>query len=282
MRHFDRMPSVVCWTFLALIVVGSSAQAEFVPRTFQAVMATSPPVIDGTLDDSVWTSAPVMNEFFAYQSGGDPAAAATSAQVAWDEQFLYLAFEMADVDIRPSCVIANRCGRDAQLYLGDVIELFVRESRDLPRYFEFEWSPDQNDVFDARFDDRKFGPPGTSWNTDIQWAVHVNGSTDDATDQDAGWIVESAIPLSAFDPITVGSEWTFTVARYDYFNAAGRTEQLMMLTPGDPDLPRAGLASGFHTYELYDNLKFAPEPLNFGVILAAMVMFLLRRSVRGC
>ena len=178
--------------------------------------------------------------------------------------------------------IANRCGRDAQLYLGDVIELFVRESRDLPRYFEFEWSPDQNDVFDARFDDRKFGPPGTSWNTDIQWAVHVNGSTDDATDQDAGWIVESAIPLSAFDPITVGSEWTFTVARYDYFNAAGRTEQLMMLTPGDPDLPRAGLASGFHTYELYDNLKFAPEPLNFGVILAAMVMFLLRRSVRGC
>ena len=37
------------------------------------------------------------------------------------------------------------------------------------------------------------------------------------TDVDMGWIVESAIPLTAFDPISTGSQWTFNVARYDYY-----------------------------------------------------------------
>ncbi|MFC1758029.1 sugar-binding protein [Planctomycetota bacterium] len=244
---------------LLVVAVSTLARAEFVPREFTARHTSVAPTIDGRVNDAVWSSAEVIDEFFAYQSGGDPAAAETTARILWDDHSLYLAFEMHDADIRPSSVTANQSGRDAELYRGDVIELFIRESRDSPKYFEFEWSPD-GDAFDARFDTRKFGPPGTDWNVEMTWAASVNGTVDDISDQDVSWTVEAAIPLSAFDDLDVNSEWTFTVARYDYFNPISDTEQLMMSTPGDAALPNAGLSSGFHTYELYDNLTFVPEP----------------------
>ena len=257
-----RWNNAICIAFSISLFLSMAAQgtAEFMPRQFEARRATTPPVIDGKLDEAVWQSAQKLDEFFAYQSGGKPAAAETTARILWDDDFLYLGFEMTDADIRPSSVTANKTGRDAPLYLGDVIELFVREDRNSPKYYEFEWSPKAGDVFDARFDEQKFGAPGIAWDTKITSAVTVEGTIDDATDKDTRWVVETSIPLDSFSPITKDSQWTFTVARYDYFNPASATEQLMTLTPGDPDLPRAGFASGFHTYELYDNIKFVPEP----------------------
>ena len=270
----------------ALVAAGhlaatSDCAADFTPRGFEARKTPTPPVIDGVIDDIVWAHAQTIDDFFAYQSGGDPPAAATTARVLWDEQFLYVAFEMNDVDIRPSSITTGDTGRDAELFRGDVIELFIRESRDSPKYFEFEWSPNGTDVFDARFDQRRFGPPGTAWNTDIEWAVTVDGTIDNFTDQDGSWTVESAIPLEAFGAIATGSEWTFAVARYDFFNPISPTEQLMISTPGDPDRPRAGFTSGFHTYELYDNLRFVvPEPATSSCMtgLALLIPAVRRRN----
>jgi len=51
----------------------------------------------------------------------------------------------------------------------------------------------------------------------------------------------------------------------------------MMLTPGDPELPLAGLTSGFHTYELYDHLKFVPEPASSGMLATILILVVLRR-----
>ncbi len=262
---------------LSMVATTCSVRAEFVPRDFVAVRASETLSIDGHLDEAAWQSAQIIDEFFAYQSGGSPAAADTTAKILWDDHAIYLGFEMQDADIRPASVTANQSGRDAQLYRGDVIELFVRESRDSPKYFEFEWSPD-GDAFDARFDNRKFGPPGTDWNVDMTWAATVNGTFDNASDEDISWTVEAAIPLSAFDDIGIGSVWTFTVARYDYFNPTSDVEQLMMSTPGDATLPNAGLSSGFHTYELYDNLLFVPELRCNWLIAAAMLLTLRRQS----
>jgi hypothetical protein len=256
-----------------------NCHAEFAPRSFELRRATEPPVIDGQTDESVWQTAQEIDEFFAYQSGGEPAAAKTSARLLWDDEFLYVALEMFDADIRPSSVTASQTGRDARLFLGDVIELFVREDRESPRYYEFEWSPKAGDVFDARFDERKFGPPGTDWNTDIISAVSVEGTINDASDLDTLWTVESSIPLSAFGPVSAGSEWTFTFARYDYFNPTSSDEQLMTSTIGDPDLPQAGFATGFHTYELYDDLQFVPEPASTAVIPVIVVLLLRKRRV---
>ena len=261
----------------ALIVtcLAESSEAVFTPIRFEARQISAAPVIDGILDDPVWNQAQRMDEFYAYQSGGDPPAAATSARILWDEQNLYVGFEMTDVDIRSSCALRGSCGRDANLFQGDVIELFVKESTGSARYHEFEWSP-LGEQFDARFDRVRFGSPGIGWNSGMSSAVQVHGTVDDPSDSDSGWTIESVIPLADFElsSIDVGSEWRFTVARYDYYNAPpSPQEELMMLTLGDPDAPRAGVTSGFHTYEIYDILEFTivPEPSSF--LSAVAVIF---------
>jgi hypothetical protein len=237
----------------------TTARAEFVPRVYEARRIETPPVLDGQLDDDAWRMAQPIREFFAYQTGLPPASQ-TTGRLLWDDQFLYLAFEMSDADIRPSALTSGSGGRDGRLYEGDVIEFFVRPDENSPQYFEFEWSPN-GDLFDARFDTRRFGPPSTSWNTELSAAVHVDGTWDNSADEDQRWIVETRIPLVAFADVQGGESWRFTLARYDYFVPGLPDAQLMMSTPGDPELPNAGLSSGFHTYELYDRLLLTvPEP----------------------
>jgi hypothetical protein len=238
------------------------AGAEFVPRIYEARRVDVAPVLDGHLDDRAWQRAQRISEFYAYQTGQAPASQ-TTGRLLWDDQFLYLGLEMSDADIRPSSLTSGSSGRDGRLYEGDVIEFFTRPDNMTPQYFEFEFSPN-GDLFDARFDAQRFGPPGPSWNTDLSAALHVEGTWDDPSDRDQGWIVEARIPTSAFPAVQPGTEWRVALARYDYFVPGLSAAQLMMSTPGDPDLPNAGLSSGFHTYEMYDRLVFTvPEPHQF-------------------
>jgi len=245
--------------------------AAFVPTRYEAPSTATPPNIDGDLTDEVWSGALEIRQFYAYKSGGAPAASEGSARILWDQNNLYLGLQMIDDNILPSTVVSGRGGFDGPLYEGDVIELFVRQSANSPRYHEFEWSPN-GDVFDARFDSVRFGPPGTAWNSGVQSAVQVDGTIDDATDTDRSWTIEVAIPLTAFDPIDDQSEWFFTVARYDYFaQGNGFDSNLMMSTPGDPDAPMGGVTQGFHTYEIYDIVAFVPEPSVTTLTIVAML-----------
>ncbi|MGL4512024.1 MAG: carbohydrate-binding family 9-like protein [Lacipirellulaceae bacterium] len=265
----------------ALTLGATSALAAFVPQVHEARRASTPPLIDGLLDDGAWQGADVVQPFYAYQSGGATAAAETSLRVLWDNNYLYVAMRAADVNIRSSCASTGACGNDAALFNGDVLELFVRESARSTRYHEFEWSP-LGESFDARFETR-FGSPGVRWQSGMNASVSVQGTVDNASDTDVGWTVEARIPLAAFEagPVGVGSEWTFTGARYDYLNPGNpRGPELMMSTRGDPDAPRGGVTNGFHTYEIYDRLKFTeavPEP-HAGLLAAvAAVGFSARR-----
>ena len=247
----------------AIVTVGTAlARAEFVPRHFQAHWTDTAPVIDGRLTDVVWSRSQVIDEFFAYESGGDPAAAEATARILWDDSHLYVGFQMFEADIRSSCSLARQCGHDANLFQGDVIELFVKELTGTQTYYEMEWSPIGDD-FDAQFDTR-FGRPGTSFESSLTSAVQVDGTVDNGVDTDLSWSVEAAIPLdslSAFSSVDAGTEWLFTVARYDYYNAPpSPLEKLMMSTPGDPNAPMGGVTHGFHTYEIYDILQFIRSP----------------------
>lgn len=244
------------------VLLVAPVAAQFVPRTFQANWTSSPPTIDGDLADDVWNRAVVIDEFFAYKSGGDPAAAEATARILWDDSNLYVGFQMFETDIRSSCGLVSQCGHDANLFQGDVIELFVKDPTGSPTYFEFEWSPNGDD-FDAQFNSR-FGQPGTSFESSLTSSVQVDGTADNSSDVDSSWTAEASIPLdslSAFTSVSVGSEWLFTVARYDYFNAPpSATERLMMSTPGDPTANMGGVTHGFHTYEIYEILEFVKSP----------------------
>ena len=102
--------------------LGYDAMAAFTPAIYEARRTTAAPTIAGDLSDSAWSSAQVIGPFFAYKSGGAPAAAETTMRILWDNQFLYASLQAIDADIRSSCSLAGACGHDASLFLGDVVE----------------------------------------------------------------------------------------------------------------------------------------------------------------
>jgi hypothetical protein len=255
-------------TLLLVLISQGLARADFTATRFDVLRADLAPTIDGDLSDGAWSRAAVIDQFFQYRSGGDPAAAEGTARFLWDDNALYVGLEMQDIDIRSACALSGSCGNDASLFNGDVIELFIKELPGRTKYFEFEWSP-LGEFFDGRFDNamdpRWSTLPGVSWDSTATWAVQVHGTVDNPSDTDTGWTVEAVIPLADLGPISFGrgSEWYFTVARYDYFNVpAVMTPALMMSTPGDPAAPNGGVTFGFHSYEIYDVLHFSavPEP----------------------
>lgn len=251
-----------------------TAVAEFTPTRYHLPRTNSPPVIDGQLDDVTWQNSLVIDKFYQYKSGGTPANSRGTMRLTWDAENLYLGMEVLDNNILPSSIVTGRGGFDGPLYEGDVIELFVRQRGNSPMYHEFEWNA-VGDRFDARFDTRRFGPPGTSWNSGMRSRVRVDGTTGNRQDVDTSYTVEAAIPLSVFEPVAVGTEWFFSFARYDYHFRNNRfEEELMMSTPGDPTAPDGGVTHGFHTYEIYDVLVFSPvpEPVSGGTWLPALAV----------
>ncbi len=249
------------------LVVGLASQnafAVFDPTTYEARKTDQPPIIDGDLSDPAWDGAQTINQFFAYKTGGDLAASTGAMKILWDERNLYLSMSMDDDNLLPSEITTGEAGFDNKIWHGDVIEFFVREQQDSTRkHTEFQWSPN-GDGLDARFGFRS-GPSGPSWNSDMAFAVMLDGTYTNQQDVDRGFDVEAAIPLNVFDPIAEGEDWFFTFARFNFSpdGADGFRSDLMMTTPGDPTAIDGGVTHGFHTLEIYDRLVFVaavPEP----------------------
>jgi len=74
-------------------------------RTYRPARADVPPVIDGVLDDDVWTRAPRDDRFASTRSKpyGLPSTEPTVVQVAFDDEYLYVAFR---------CAYSNDSARD--------------------------------------------------------------------------------------------------------------------------------------------------------------------------
>jgi hypothetical protein len=79
----------------------SAAAAQVDPRPdLRATRATTPPVIDGALDDDVWQQAPLpTGEWLSYNPlFGDAIPQKTSVWFSYDSDFLYFAFKCDDPD----------------------------------------------------------------------------------------------------------------------------------------------------------------------------------------
>jgi hypothetical protein len=231
------------------------ARAADPPATTEATCrwASSPPKIDGKLDDPVWESAAVIDRFPAFWVGKEtPAASATRARLLWDKDALYFSATMSDAELR-----AFGTKHNDHLWNGDVFELFFKPSTDRPEYYEFQANP-RGVVFEAAFakrDDQP-GPFSARPALGMTVAVRLEGTLDKPGDRDVGWTVEGRIPWSAFAPTggkpEPGAVWTFALCRYDY-GPEGTRPLLMSSAPLRKE--------SFHRYEDYGRLNFeGPRP----------------------
>lgn len=205
---------------LALFAIDPPSRREGSPITRRVPYAGAvhtegkPPLIDGKLDDEVWKRASRLGPFRRHNDGRR-AAWNTYAKVAWDEQGLYVAYEVEDPDVWARDVV-----RDKSTLPGDeVVEIFLDDGGEGITYYEFEVSP-ANRVYDlfclipsAPVDHNPWMDflSVSRWSApELKTAVQVQGTLDLLSNKengrddasgviggDTGYTVEISIPWSA-------------------------------------------------------------------------------------
>eukprot|EP01089_Gocevia_fonbrunei_P002709 TRINITY_DN12616_c0_g1_i2.p1 TRINITY_DN12616_c0_g1~~TRINITY_DN12616_c0_g1_i2.p1 ORF type:complete len:310 (+),score=35.96 TRINITY_DN12616_c0_g1_i2:149-1078(+) len=233
---------------------------EEIPK-YNAYKVSSPPQIDGRLDDLVWQTAPTSPRFRDLISG-EKTIYDTRAAVLWDEEYLYIAYWIEEPNVQ-----ATLTERDALIYNDNDVELFIAGK---DGYYEFEinsfgtiyevffiWEESdsyKNGAYDAipEFSSDQPGrkpflgvgykphPRGGRigyWNWDfpgLKSAVHVDGTINDDSDRDRGWTVELAIPWSGMSALALGDNrslppkdediWRMDFSRFNQFKEATPAE----------------------------------------------------------
>lgn len=240
---------MVSLTFVSICSGAEPAVSDKIPEPYIVYRAAQAPIIDGNLNEPAWERTSAITEFNLFRPVDVDQLPITTARILWDNTHLYLGFKCDDDDIW-----SYSDKNDDPLYLGDVVELFVKPNRDSLQYYEFVVAPN-GAIYDARYPSRgaglshRFG----RWNSEAKIATQVNGSNDNHSDSDQGYAVEIAIPLEAFESHerpSEGTEWSFGVFRYDYSKSY---EDCLMLM----SIPKASARHGFHHYEAYETLRFA-------------------------
>jgi len=233
---------------------------EEIPH-YNAYKVSSPPQIDGRLDDLVWQTAPTSPRFRDLISG-EKTIHDTRAAVLWDDEYLYIAYWIEEPNLQ-----ATLTERDALIYNDNDVEFFIAGK---DGYYEFEinsfgtiyevffiWEDSdsyKNGAYDSipEFSSDQPGrkpfsgvgykphPRGGRigyWNWDfpgLRSAVHIDGTINDDSDRDRGWTVELAIPWSGMSALALGDNrslppkdediWRMDFSRFNQYKEATPAE----------------------------------------------------------
>jgi hypothetical protein len=160
--------------------------------------------VDGKLDEAQWKQAFVdAGTFYSTEGKPIPEAEKVEAGLLFDDQNLYVAFNVKDADLQTPYK-----DRDSTLWSGgkkgssDVVELYFDPDADGLKYLELQVSP-AGVIFDALFDSYR----SPEWkeaakaNLEITAKAVVDGSLGDST-ADKGYVVELAIPWKQLPGMT--------------------------------------------------------------------------------
>ena len=185
---------------LALLLAPQQSWAEASSRTIHAIQAAEAPVLDGRLDDEVWSRAEVSYGFTQMRpDDGADASYDTRVQVAYDSGNLYVALRALDPE--PEAIL-RRIHRRDQGSETDWLGIYIDGYHDkrTARYFMVNAGGVQQD-----------GNFQNDTNSDNSWDG-VWGSAVQVDDE--GWVAELRIPLNLIRFNAEGDgAWGFEVQR---------------------------------------------------------------------
>ena len=187
------------------------------PKRVVVPKLDGPVVIDGELNEPVWSKAALLRPFFHNGDGGAEREH-TQVRIWYDNEALYLGWSCQDIDIQ-----ATFTNRDSKFWEEEVVEFFLAP-RELGRYFELQWNP-LGGVFDAIITNT-LDEKGLSKTFDGDWsytakgmrsAVKLRGTVNDSSDKDEFWQVEVRIPFSDLGEATpkAGEVWRGNCYRFN-------------------------------------------------------------------
>jgi hypothetical protein len=197
---------------------GCTKRSEIVAppdRVLVVKRATGPIKIDGVLDDAAWKGAEHTGAFgFADGKGGRPSLR-TDAMMLWDDQNLYIAFDVEDHNIW-----AEYKNDNDPIYEEEVAEFFANPNDDMREYYEFQVNP-ANVHFNAFFTHHRSDlKKAMEWRGDWKSAVKIDGNLNKRDGKDKGWTVEMVLPFSMFQVTggkapKPGSHWRADMFRFE-------------------------------------------------------------------
>ena len=204
-----------------LLAAALLAQPEPPPQTYTVGRTRTPLAIDGRLTDPAWQQAPWTPDFVDIEGAAKPMPRfRTRMKMLWDDDFLYIAAELEEPDVR-----ATLKAHDSVIFHDNDFELFLKPLPASESYYEFEINA-LNTGWDL-FLNRPYrfgGKADNSWDIPgMKTAIAVQGTLNDASDHDRGWIVEIALPWRAFQlrqpelqAPHAGTEWRANFSRVEW------------------------------------------------------------------
>jgi hypothetical protein len=229
-----KLPKLLKYLFLICSITVNS-QTHPIYKTAKA------PCIDGNLSD--W-NLPFSGPFVIHNSA-EKATQNTFVALAWDNDFLYLAYNCVDTKI-----VGSKKKQDAPIFKSDdLIEFFLDPDGDGQNYLEIGVNAYAT-FYDLLI--KCVSPDCGGWKNNISFAV-ANMQTASKINK-TGYSVEIRIPFSSLVAIknggfsipTIGTKWKGNAFRIDY---GSKTEYLSLT-------PYTGSKFGFHQPTQFATFEF--------------------------
>ena len=202
-----------------------------------------PIIVDGIMNERIWSKAEARTLDYYYRVEAPSDQQKTTFRMLWDEENMYVFFQCED-----AYLTARETKRDGQPYFDDCAEIFLIPAPDsLDTHFGFELNLYKASNDFIYFNDYYKSQDAVfrAYNPDFKAEVTFDGTVNDNSDQDKGWTMELAIPLSAFgalgliEPVEEGKRWAFLAVRQDR---------------NDPDGDRRSTSTLFPIYDISKNV----------------------------
>lgn len=249
------------------------------PRRYLCSKTETPPIIDGALNDPIWTTAQATEHFVDIQGPGNTHPRHnTWVKMAWDDNFFYVAAQLEEPQVWGTIT-----QRDAVIFQDNDFEVFIDPDGDNHDYYEFEMNT-LNTLWDLFLDKpyKDGGKARNEWDlTGIQTAVQIQGSINNPKDHDRGWTLEMAFPWKALSefahrpcPPQEGDQWRVNFSRVEwrtkvvdgqYVKLPGKREDNWVWSPiGIVDM---------HRPEMWGYVQFTSAPQGQGKLLTDVTAY---------
>ena len=206
-----------------------------------AQRVAEPPIIDGSLEEEIWSLASVVDAFIQQEpEEGKPASERTEVRILYDPGHLFIgvhAFES-----RPDEMIATEMRRDSNRLLDeDNFQVIIDTFNDSRSGYMFVTNPLGAQLEQQIFEEGEGTGPGNNSNVHRNWDGVWHVATRRTAD---GWIAELSIPMTTLRfPQAEVQSWGINFMR----NIPSKNERVFWAPiPKAYDLTRVSLAGTLH------------------------------------
>lgn len=224
--------------------------AESTPEVDAPAKVSTPPVLDGKLDDAVWSQALVLGPFREHMGRDAQITAQTFVKLLWDDTNLYVGFDCLEPNT--ANMVAPDRPRDGDIFGDDEVEIMINSRPNRRDYVYYHFAVSASGVmYDSRCTAN-----GIDKTWDAPWQAKVSRGSD-------RWQAEFVIPQSTLGVAQV-AYWSLNFCR-----AKAKPMEYSCWSPTFGPfhtMPRFGKVKGirssifgFQTIE-----EFGPAALTFG------------------